>query len=76
MLKEYKIFAGNMIVESKNTKEVKIQLLNFVKEADESQVKAFILNGTIMSNISEDDKKDINSKFEEGWKVNKSHFKK
>jgi hypothetical protein len=44
MLKEYKIFAGNMIVESDNTKELKIQLLNFVKDAAEPQVKDFILN--------------------------------
>jgi DNA-binding TFAR19-related protein (PDSD5 family) len=76
MLKEYKIFAGNMIVESDNTKELKIQLLNFVKDAAESQVKSFILNGTIRENIKEDEVKDINEQFEAAWDKNKTHFAK
>jgi len=53
MLNEYKIFAGHMIVESDNTKELKIQLLSFIKSATEPQVKNFILNGTIIKNINE-----------------------
>jgi len=65
MLNEYKIFAGNMIVESDNTKELKIQLLNFVKDAAEPQVKNFILNGTVMENIKEKDITNINEQFEE-----------
>jgi hypothetical protein len=72
MLKEYKIFAGNMIVESDNTKELKIQLLNFVKEGTEPQVKHFILTGTIDENIKKDELKD----FEKVWDINKSHFAK
>lgn len=72
MLKSYKIFAGNMIVESDNTKELKIQLLNFVKDAVEPQVKNFILNGTVMENIKEDKVKD----FDKAWNKNKSHFTK
>jgi DNA-binding TFAR19-related protein (PDSD5 family) len=76
MLKSYKIFAGNMIVESDNTKELKIQLLNFVKDAAEPQVKNFILNGTIRENIKEDEVKDINEQFEGVWDTNKTHFAK
>jgi hypothetical protein len=72
MLKNYKIFAGNMIVESDNTKELKVQLLNFIKSATEPQVKNFILNGTIMENIKEDEVKD----FDKTWDINKSHFSK
>jgi len=72
MLNEYKIFAGNMIVESDNTKELKIQLLNFVKEADELQVKNFILNGTVTEDVKEDEIKD----FDKTWTINKSHFAK
>jgi len=72
MLNSYKIFAGNMIIESDNTKELKNQLLNFVKEADESQVKNFILHGTVVENIKEDEVKD----FDKVWDKNKSHFTK
>jgi len=67
MLKEYKIFAGNMIIESDNTKELKIQLLNFIKSATEPQVKNFILNGTVMESIKEDKVKVINEQFEKAY---------
>jgi len=70
MLNKYKIFAGNMIVESNNTKELKVQLLNFIKSATEPQVQNFILNGTVMENIKEDKVKD----FDKVWDINKSHF--
>lgn len=76
MLKEYKIFAGNMIVESDNTKELKVQLLNFIKSATEPQVKSFILNGIVAESIKEDEVKDINEQFETVWDKNKSHFAK
>lgn len=72
MLKSYKIFAGNMIVESDNTKELKVQLLNFIKSATEPQVQNFILNGTLVENIKEDEVKD----FDKVWDKNKSHFAK
>jgi len=65
MLNEYKIFAGNMIVESDNTKELKIQLLDFIQNATAPQVKNFILNGTVMENIKED--KVINEQFEKAY---------
>ena len=74
MLNEYKIFAGNMIVESNNTKELKVQLLDFIKSATEPQVKSFILNGTVMENIQEGEVKDINEEFDKSWDINKSHF--
>jgi len=67
MLKEYKIFAGNMIVESDNTKEVKNQLLDFIKSASDPQVKNFILNGTVMENVKKDKLKDINEQFEKAY---------
>jgi hypothetical protein len=67
MLNEYKIFAGNMIVESDNTKELKMQLLNFVKDAAEPQVKNFILNGTIIESIKDSEIKIINEQFEKAY---------
>jgi hypothetical protein len=67
MLKSYKIFAGNMIVESDNAKELKVQLLNFIKSATEPQVKNFILNGTVMENIKEKDITNINEQFEKAY---------
>jgi len=76
MLNKYKIFAGNMIVESDNTKEIKVQLLNFIKSATEPQVKSFILNGIVAENIKEDEIKGINEQFEGVWDINKSHFSK
>ena len=76
MLNEYKIFAGNMIVESDNTKELKVQLLDFIKSATEPQVKNFILNGIVVENIKEDKVKGINEQFEGVWDTNKSHFSK
>jgi len=74
MLNKYKIFAGHMIVESDNTKELKIQLLNFVKDAAEPQLKEFILNGTMRESIKEDEVKGINEQFKKAWAVNKFHF--
>jgi len=67
MLKEYKIFAGHMIVESDNTKELKNQLLNFIKSATEPQVKNFILNGTVRENINEVSQKLIDEQFEKAY---------
>jgi len=67
MLNEYKIFAGHMIVESDNTKELKIQLLSFIKSATEPQVKNFILNGTIIKNINEASQKFIDEQFEKSY---------
>jgi hypothetical protein len=63
MLNTYKILAGHMIVESNNTKELKGQLLDFIKIATESQVKYFILSGSIIENIDKDSIELINRKF-------------
>jgi len=45
---ELKIFAGHAIVVSEMSKDSKNQLLNYVQEASEHQVKAFLLDGEIM----------------------------
>ena len=43
-----KIFSGHIITTSKMPASAKNQLLNYVKEGTESQVKAFLLDGEIM----------------------------
>ena len=43
-----KIFAGHIITMSEMHKSAKLQLLNYVEEADEYQVKALLLDGEIM----------------------------
>ncbi len=45
-----KIFAGHAIVTSEMSASAKNQLLNYVQEATEHQVKAFLLDGEIMKN--------------------------
>ena len=67
MLKDYKFFAGNMIVESDNTKGLKIELLNFIKEASEVQVKNFILYGTIKENFKQSEQETIENQFQESY---------
>ncbi len=57
-----KSFAGKMITESKADKPTKKQLLNFVKEADEHQVLALIMDGEIQE-ISEDAKSVLVERF-------------
>jgi len=58
-----KILCGSLIVESNKSKDNKIKLLNFVKEADDLQLKTLLLD----SKILEKDKiikDDINKRFE------------
>ena len=43
-----KIFAGHAIVTSEMGSDAKNQLLNYVQEGSEHQVKAFLLDGEIM----------------------------
>ena len=47
-LNSLKIFAGHIITMSEMHKSAKLQLLNYVEEADEYQVKALLLDGEIM----------------------------
>ena len=43
-----KLFAGNVIIQSEMEKEVKRQFLNFVEDASEHQVKAFLMDGVMI----------------------------
>jgi hypothetical protein len=43
-----KLFGGHMIANSKLSESAKLQLLNYIEEADEYQVKAFLLDGELM----------------------------
>ena len=45
---DLKILSGAIIWESSLPKNAKIQLIRFVKEANEVQLKAFVLDGTII----------------------------
>lgn len=45
---DLKILSGAMIWESSLPKNAKIQLIRFVKEANEVQLKAFVLDGEII----------------------------
>jgi len=55
-----KVFAGVYITEQDNlSSKEKLQLLKFVKEANEDQIKYLLLNGNIKYNLTEDDKRFI-----------------
>jgi len=45
---DLKILSGAMIWEASLPKNAKIQLIRFVKEATETQLKAFILDGEVI----------------------------
>ena len=62
---DLKIFCGKVIVDSKLSKQAKLQLLNYVQhEADETQLKLFLLDGKI-DRVTEDDAVEIiNDRFE------------
>jgi len=47
--KELRLFLGKRVVESKMTKDSKIQMLKFVKEAEEYQLMALALDGKIVT---------------------------
>ena len=61
-----KTTCGEIIVSSKLTKESKLQLLNFVQiEADEHQLKVFLLDGEIVTKADDEAKEIINQRFEQ-----------
>jgi len=61
---QLKILAGEIVVRSKLTKPAKLQLLNYLqKEATEAQVKAFLLDGEIVS-LDEHAEEIVNERFE------------
>jgi len=60
---QLKILAGEIVVKSKLTKPAKLQLLNYLqKEATESQVKAFLLDGEIV-NLDNQAEEIVNERF-------------
>jgi len=61
-----KITCGEIIVNSKLTKESKLQLLNFVQvEAGEHQLKVFLLDGEIITKADDETKEIIDQRFEQ-----------
>ena len=64
MDKKLFIHAGAIVVESKLTGQTKLQLLNWLKkEANEAQVKAFLLDGKIAF-LDEQAEEVVNDRFE------------
>jgi len=62
--KELKLMAGNTIKESEHSISAKKQLLNFViDEANDSQLKALILDGKIVNGLEEDAIEIIDRRF-------------
>lgn len=60
---DIRIIAGSIVMESKLSKCAKLQLLNFLqKEASIAQVKAFILDGEIVS-LDEQSEEIVNDRF-------------
>ncbi len=63
-LKDLKLFAGKVIVESKYSDSAKKQLLNFIaNEATDHQIKTLILDGNIET-IAEDAKTIVDKRFD------------
>lgn len=63
MDKKLRLIAGQIVVESKMSKSAKIQLLNFIKEASDIQIKSFILNKKIIK-LDEQSEQIVNERFE------------
>lgn len=64
MDKQLRLVAGAIVTESKMSKGAKLQLLNFIQtEATDIQIKALLLDGEILTNIDEQTKEIINSRF-------------
>lgn len=60
-----RIACGEVITFSKLQKESKTQLLKFVKEeADLHQIKGFLLDGEIKTNLDEESRSIIDDRFE------------
>ena len=72
MDKHLRLFAGQVVVESKISKAAKLQLLNFIKEeASDTQIKALLLDGEIV-HLDEQAEEVVNDRFsvsEAGGKV-------
>ena len=63
MDKQLRLLAGMIVVESKMSKQSKIQLLNFIKEeASDAQVKALLMDGKIVQ-LDEQAEEIVNDRF-------------
>jgi len=62
-MSKFKLFAANAAMESELTNEAKIQVLGFLKEASDAQVKSFIMDGKI-SVLDEQAEQIVNDRFE------------
>jgi hypothetical protein len=64
MDKELRVFAGQIVVESKMSKAAKLQMLNFIKEeATDAQIKALLMDGKIVK-LDEQAEEIVNDRFE------------
>lgn len=64
MDKQLRIIAGAIVTGSRLNKETKLQFLNFIqKEATETQIKALLLDGKVITNIDEQTEQIINDRF-------------
>lgn len=64
MDKNLRIFAAEVVVESKLSKPAKLQILNFIKEdATDAQVKALLMDGKIVQ-LDEQAEQIVNDRFE------------
>ena len=61
-MKNLKLFCGKVVIESNLIKSSKLQLLKYIREASETQLKAFLLYGKIV-NVTEKTEEIINEKF-------------
>jgi hypothetical protein len=49
-----KLFSGHMIVSTGLSEQSKLQLLNYIQEASEYQVKVFLLDAEIMNVVNDE----------------------
>lgn len=64
MDKYLRLFVGQVVVESKLSKEAKLQMLNFIKEeASDAQIKALLLDGKIV-HLDEQAEEIVNERFD------------
>ena len=63
-INKLKTTCGEIVVNAKLTKESKLQLLNFIQvEADEHQLKSFLLDGEIIAKADDESKEIIDQRF-------------
>ncbi len=61
--KSLKLISGHMIMESKLSKNSKIQTLNFIKEANTHQIMGLLLDGEMYFNLTKEEKRLLEKRF-------------